>query len=286
MSETIRSDENPAIPQLLRAKTVVEMIVLVVAGFSLYLLPGWTRDVWPWEITPFNTRFLGSIYLASLVSVASLALIARRAPARLVAPMILGFTTIILVVSIAYTDRFEDRFSTIAWWIIFVVTPLGSAYFVWRYHRTTPALANVTPRTLSRFLALEAVATGVYGVLLLVAPTWSTSFWPWPIDDFHGRVYSALFVTLAVGSFLVLRRAAPNELTTLGATQLTLGLTAIAGLVIVDADVQKVDWSAVGTWIWVGGFTLILLAGLGLTASGLAERRLGGRVSRSAEEAS
>jgi hypothetical protein len=56
--------------------------------------------------------------------------------------------------------------------------------------------------------------------------------------------------------------------------------------VIVDADVQKVDWSAVGTWIWIGGFALILLEGFGLTSSGLAERRLGARVSRSAEEGS
>lgn len=284
--ETIRSNDNSAIPWLLRATTVVEMIVLVVAGLSLYLLPGWTRDVWPWEITPFNTRFLGSIYLASLVSVASLTLVARRAPVRLVVPMIVAFTTVILVVSIVYTDRFEDRFSTIAWWIIFIVTPPGSAYFAWHFRKIATPLASETPRSLSRFLFLEGLVTGIYGILLLVAPTWSTAFWPWPIDDFHGRLYSAVFVTLAVGSLLVLRRGAPNELATLGATQLTLGLTAIAGFVIVDADVQKVDWSAVGTWIWIGGFALILLEGFGLTASGLAERRLGARVSRSAAEGS
>ncbi len=171
-------------------------------------------------------------------------------------------------------DRFEDRFSTIAWWIIFVVTPLKSAYFVWRYRHTAPSLATPTPRALSSFLALEALGTGVYGALLLVAPTWSTSFWPWPIDAFHGRLYSALFVTLAVGSFLVLRRAAPNEFATLGATQATLGLTAFAGLVIVDANVQKVDWDAIGTWIWVGGCAVTVLAGLGLSVNGLVARSI------------
>ncbi|MGI8606543.1 MAG: hypothetical protein ACR2L0_05225 [Gaiellaceae bacterium] len=283
MSETIRSEGNPRITLLLRAFTIVETIVLAVAGLSLLFLPGWTHRVWPWELTPFNTRFLGCIYLASLVSVASLVVFAHWAPARLVAPMIFAFTTTVLIVSILYTSRFEDRLSTIGWWIIFIITPLKSAYFLWRYRRMPPALATGTSRVLSGILALEAFATGVYGALLVATPAWSTSFWPWPIDAFHGRLYSAVFLTLAVGSYVVLRRASPNEFATLGATQVTLGLTAIAGLVIMDADVQKVDWAAAGTWVWVAGFAVLALAGIWLIARGLAGRSVGARKTAQAE---
>lgn len=283
MTETIRSEGNPGITLLLRLFTVVEMIVLAVAGFSLLFLPGWAHRVWPWELTPFNTRFLGCIYLASLVSIASLVVIARWAPARLVAPMILAFTTTILVVSIVNTGRFEDRLSTIGWWIIFIITPLMSAYFLWRYRRMPPALASGTSRVLSSILALESLATGIYGALLVAAPAWLTSFWPWSIDAFHGRLYSAVFLTIALGSYLVLRRAAPNELATLGATQVTLGLSAIAGLVIVDADVQKVDWTAAGTWVWIAGFAMLALAGIWLIARGLAGRSIGARKTAEAE---
>jgi len=33
---------------------------------------------------------------------------------------------------------------------------------------------------------------------------------------------------------------------------------------MVDNQVDKVDWSAFGTWLWIGSFAIILLTGIGL----------------------
>ncbi len=254
--------DNPPITTLLRAFTILEAFVLAVVGFSLFVFPDWTHDVWAWELTPFNTRFLAAIYLASFVSVGSLAVIARWAPGRVVTPMILLFTTLVLFVSLTDTGRFEtDRLATAGWWILYIVLPLNSAYFLWKFRGTPPALAQDTPRLLGGFLVLEALVMGVYGLLMLIAPTWSTSFWPWPIDAFHGRLYSAVFLVLALGALLVCRYAARNELGTFAATQITFGVFAIAGLLIVDADLDKVDWSATGTWVWTIGMGAIALMG-------------------------
>jgi len=54
-------DNNPLITPFLRAFTLVETLVLMVAGFGLFFFPEITRAQWPWLIAPFNTRFLGAI---------------------------------------------------------------------------------------------------------------------------------------------------------------------------------------------------------------------------------
>jgi hypothetical protein len=44
-----------------------------------------------------------------------------------------------------------------------------------------------------------------YGVGLLASPATVTGFWPWPIDAFQCRIYSAIFLTLALASALAAR---------------------------------------------------------------------------------
>jgi hypothetical protein len=104
---------------------------------------------------------------------------------------------------------------------------------------------------------------GGYGLGLLLAPALFSAFWPWTIDDFHGQIYSAIFLTGAVAMFILSRAVAPVELLTVGLTQITLGLFAIAGMIIVDASVHKIGWSLPGTWMWLGMFALLVITGLG-----------------------
>ena len=80
-----------------------------------------------------------------------------------------------------------------------------------------------------------------------MAPANFASFWPWKVDNFHGGVYSAVFMALGIGTFLLARGGAPSEFLTLGLSQSVLALFSIAGLIIVDASVHKVNWSGTGT---------------------------------------
>jgi ABC-type nickel/cobalt efflux system permease component RcnA len=50
----------------------------------------------------------------------------------------------------------------------------------------------------------------------------------------------------------------------MGLTQIVGAGIAIVGLVIIDNQVDKIDWSASGTWLWIGSFAIILLTGAGL----------------------
>ena len=49
------------------------------------------------------------------------------------------------------------------------------------------------------------------------------SLLPWPIDDFHGRMYTAAFLTLATGAAVSRARATLAEIRAIGATALAFG---------------------------------------------------------------
>lgn len=256
------------ISRLLWLVTAFESAVLVVAGGGLFFLPEPFGQVWPWELTPFNARFLGAVYLASLLSTLLLVVANRWSPARVVVPMIFLFTIIVLAVSVLNLSRFTGPlFATVLWFLLYVGIPLNAGYHLWLY-RDRPVHDPLPLSSAWRMLLLvQAVVFGVYGLALLLAPAVAGSFWPWPVDDFHGRMYSVAFLTPALGAWLCWRASAALELRTLGVTQLVGGVLSVAGLLIVDLGVQRVDWTAAGTWLWLALFIFLALGGLVLVST-------------------
>jgi hypothetical protein len=180
-------------------------------------------------------------------------------------PLIFIFTVIILFVSLIYMDRFDFQYwGTWLWFFLYIVIPANAAYHIWLYRKLKP----VNPFPLSSLwrsvFLLPTILLGLYGIGLLIAPNSFSSFWPWPIDDFHGRMYSVLYITPATGALLLFSAAASIELLMLGLTQIVGAGATILGFVLIDNRVDKVDWSAFGTWLWIGSFAIILLTGIGL----------------------
>ena len=123
--------------------------------------------------------------------------------------MIFVFTTAILLVMLAYTDRFEwARFATWLFWALYVFLPVNSAVFLWRLRDLPLAGATTRSPAASAGLTLLALAMGGYGLALLAVPEDAAGFWPWPVDDFHGRIYAAAYLTPAAGAARGAPRAA------------------------------------------------------------------------------
>jgi hypothetical protein len=260
--------ESVVVPLPLLVPWLVQGLVIGGAGAVLFFAPDTGHDIWGWELTPFNTRFLGAIYLAALVPFLAFALVRRWTFARLVVPMDLLFMSVVLAVSLAYADRFKwERPVTWAWFLIFVSVPVYTAYLVVRLRTIRPA-APEPPRSNVRLgLRAATIPLAGYGIGLLVAPATVTSFWPWAIDGFHGRVYSAIFVTLALAAVIAARGSSPVDLATLALTLVVLGALQPIGIAVVDAGVDKVDWSAAGTWIWIAMFAAMVVVGIALAVT-------------------
>ena len=243
----------------------------MAAGFALLILPDLAHDQWPWTPAPFNTAFLGAIYTASLVPVVAM-LVGRQAPLRVVLPMVAAFTAIVLVVSLFYLEKFQlNRLSNWIWFPLYVLLPINSAYHVWLYRNLTPSGHGPTSPSWRGYLLGVALAMGAYGLGLLIAPETLTAFWPWAIDAFHGRMYSAVLIAGAVGALTMSRRTTAREFATVGLTHAAFGLLSVVGLLLVDATQKRVGWSLAGTWLWVG---VLVMGGVG----GLLMAGIGGRM--------
>jgi hypothetical protein len=254
-------DDNPRLSPLVRIFALIVLAVLLI-GSLLFLLPDPLLPRWPWQLTPFNTRFLGSVYMAEFVGLGALALWTRWAPARVVLLMALVFTAEVSAVTLVYFDRFDPaRRATWIWFTVYIGSAAVSAYFLWLYHKLAPGNRISLSAPWRSFLLAEALVLGLYAVGLLVLPETFSAFWPWRLDDFHARIYSGIFFTGAAGAAALSAAASPIEMRVYGASQAAFSLCAVLGLVIVDTSVHRVDWSSAGTWLWIGGFTAIFLAG-------------------------
>ncbi len=259
------SQNNPPISLFLRLFTLFELFFLVTAGVGLFFLPDLIRPIWPWDIPPFNAAFIGVIYLASVPAIGMLALVGRWAPARTVLPMLMTFTGIGIISSLLNLNGFQfGRWATWLWFFIYTSLPLNSAVHLWIYRKQSPAQPIATSSVWRVFLWAQGIMMIIYGLGQFVAPVVVSAFWPWKIDAFHGQLYSGAFIATGIGGLLISRQAARSEFLAQALSQIGFGLLAVAGLLLGDSTVHRVDWGTVGTWVWIGGFALMAIAGLAM----------------------
>jgi hypothetical protein len=255
-------EPNPRIPDFLRTVTWVECVVVASAAAMLYLAPHLGgQDYWAWRTPPFNARYVGAIYLGALVPLVILAITARWSPGRIVLWMIFTFTAAIMVVMLAYAGRFEwARFATWVFWALYLFLPVNSAVFLWRLRGLPVPDLVEQGRAARAALTLLAVAFGGYGLALIVIPDDATSFWPWPVDAFHARIYAATYLTPAVGTWVVRRAGSLAEYRTLGLTMVTFGLAAIGVVLLTDSSVSAGGFYAINALAVLIGAALLSAA--------------------------
>jgi hypothetical protein len=253
---------DPAIPRPLFIAFLIVALVLI-AGASLFFVPGFIGPHWPWPLKPFNARFLGAVYCAEMVSVLLTLLLRDASPLRLSVTQASVFTAIVTLASVIQYAQFNfSRLIVWVWFVIYILPLMVFAYCLWRYHYLRLSGGMSLPEPGRLYLLLQGIVLGVYCLALFVLPSLASGFWPWKIDAFHAQIYSAVFLTGAVGAWLLYRSANRLELITAGVTQGTLGGLAVLGLLLVDRNVHTVDWSALGTWVWVGAFAWLTISGL------------------------
>ena len=254
---------NPRIGPLLRGVTWVEVLILAWAGPGLLLWPPIVQPVWPWALTPFNTRFLGALYAAALVAAWLQARSGRWSPSRVVTAMIFAFTAVVTVFSFVHADRFDPRrVETWIWFGLYVGVCLNALAHLLRYRHWTALRDDGRPAVLERAaLLLLTVPGGLYGLALMAAPEAASAFWPWRLDRFHAQLYSVTFLTPAVGAALLWRGSTAADRRALGLTVAGWGWLPILGLVLADQATSRIVWTAGSTALWIGVFVVLGAAG-------------------------
>jgi hypothetical protein len=261
--------ENPKITPFLRTFTLVEALVLIAAGFGLFFFPEITRSIWPWQLAPFNTRFLGAVYLGAMVPVGLMYLSGRWSPTRPVLRAIFTFTFIVLVVSLFHINQFDFKSPAVwGWFALYVSLPISAGYHLWLYRSMPTGHLNPVPRNWRYVLRVTSLLLALYGIGMMVFPNVFSSLFPWKLDVFHSQLYSATFVTGSVMLISVATVSTPTEFITAGLTEAVFSIFAILGLIIVDVAVKKIDWSAPNTLTWLALLALLALLGITMIVAG------------------
>jgi hypothetical protein len=256
---SIVESANPHLGVPVRLFAATTGLVLLTTC-SLFVMPVTDPGPWwPWKITPFNARFLGAVYIAQTIDALLLFSLARWSPSRLILGMGVAFTAFATLTTWMHLDVFElSRPSAPFWFGFQIFTLLYQLILLWRYRRLSVVGSPPSPgwRT---YLIVQAAILAVYGLAMLIIPRTAVGFWPWPVDDFHSRVYGAVFISGGVGAYLLARRAGFWDFVTIGVSHAAFGALTILGTMSVDAVLHRIDWLSVGTWLWVAFFAWLLI---------------------------
>ena len=190
-----------SLPPVLVIIAVISLLLTVTVGGCLVFFPEVIQPRWVWPLKPYNTRFLGAIYLTASVGFTSLLANRRSALARLIVPMFFVFTTNALMVSCLQLQQFNaERRATDIWFWLYLLDCAGSAYYLGYYRRYAFAGLRRLPSLWPAILGVQAGLMGAYGLSLLFFPVTTGSNWLWPLDIFHSQLYSSIFLAGAVGA--------------------------------------------------------------------------------------
>src|SRR6218665_2081332 len=114
--------ENPALHSALRIFSAGVIIVLLV-GAGLFFTPSLVRPRWPWDVAPFNARFLGSFYTAEIAVILFLLRWNRWSPGRLILVMAFVFTLVVTATSLVHHGMFNfARKVTWIWYAVYILS--------------------------------------------------------------------------------------------------------------------------------------------------------------------
>jgi hypothetical protein len=255
--------ENPPLSALVRVLAGV-VFVVVCGGATLLFAPSLGVPRWPWSLPPFNARFLGAIYAAEAVTIIPFLSINRWSPGRVALVAGCIFTVVASIGTLLHVDAFSGGRRTTLWFVAYIGYAVLTALALWVY-RDMPRIAPLTiDPARRRALNWIGAALVTYGTALFAWPSLASAFWPWTVDALHAQIYSAVFLAAGGALLLVARDGARLEFFLVGLFLFALGLLAILGLALADAQTGRTDWSAAGTWFWVAMFAGLSVLGAAL----------------------
>jgi hypothetical protein len=172
-------------------------------AISLIFFPGNTDSLFFWKITPnINAVLFGALYLVA-GSVVLLAVIQGSYElARYLTPMIIPFSTLLLLATLMHLDKFTPGIKLYYWGAVYIVAPLATIFFYWQFERAGASwkIKSSPVKPLARWFAiiLGALLT-LYVLTSFILPDVIVNFWPWLLTPLLAQAFGAWLAALAGG---------------------------------------------------------------------------------------
>lgn len=245
---------NKTLPWYPRVFFIVVVLLVGPVALGMLFNPAKYGPGWFWPLKPFNVRFLGFFYLAEVC--AALVFIWKNycSPGRFVISASMLFTGYATLISALYIHEFNHAtmWKIYGWFIVYGGSFLITSAFFYLY-RTCESRADIVLSTnLRNIIYGYIILMLVHSIGLIVMPEqFSATCWPWPLDQYNGRFYAAIGIIIIYSMYYLLSGAHHLDYLTVGVVMTIFGLGAIAGLIIVDAQVHKINWGGFNTAFWL-----------------------------------
>ena len=252
---------------------LVASALVFLAGVPLFVGTEQTDRYFAWTVLPpITAAFLGASYWASCIFELAAARQHTWARARVAVPAVLIFTTLTMVVTLAYLDRFHlfspeawARLVTWSWLAIYLGVPVMLGFLLvgqLREPGSDPPRIAPIPVGLRWLSAGQACIMLVVGVALLLNPAFASWLWPWKLTALTGRAVGAWLVGFGVGAAHATVEGDFDRIRIGLVTYVSLGALQLLALARYPSALQ---WVRPVSWIYVA----FLLSILGLGAVGL-----------------
>jgi hypothetical protein len=227
-------------------------------GFFGFFLPTHVDWALPWLVPPLHARFLGSMYLSGATFMVLSLFASRWDEVRVVLPMIAIWTGMLFIISLFYLGEFNFAApQPWIWFIAYLVYPLIALWLAWQYRNVdTNPMGAALPTWAHIYLSVQGIVATILGLVLLFAPNFMVSVWPWKITQLLAQLYSAPFLSYGIGSLLLARRQTWNEVRIPVTATLVFAVGVLIASIIHRALFSAADFS---DWLWFISFAIASL---------------------------
>ncbi len=250
---------------LLETRWVAALVIpfLVVAFIILFIFPDKTELLFAWKIQPsMSAMMLGSAYAGGIYFFAGVLRSKQWHQVKVGFLPVITFASLLGIATILHWDKFNhSHISFFAWAGLYFTTPF-IVLFVWlrNRHQGTGNLGDtdtIIPYTARLIMGLFGTVTLIVSLFLFIQPSTMITLWFWKLTPLTARVMGAMF---ALPGLVGLGIAFDKRWS---AATLILQSQGFSILLILIASIlswQDYDWTTWGSWLFVGGLSLMLMS--------------------------
>ena len=240
---------------------LLSSLLLIGVSGALIFQPRLAQQLWPWPLAPFNTGFFGIVYLSAAIPLISYVIRPESHRLKLILPIFTCFTTYFFLFSLIHQDSFLSRRATDIWFFLYGADSFIGLLCLWRCRAALWPSASLELKW-SALYRIQAMILGGYSLANLVLPQILGQFWSWPLDVFHSHLYAGVFLSGAVAMIFLSRSSCRWSRIFFASAQSLLGLGVALSTWLLDAQMQKLDWSSLHPGLWQVIFLVFGAVGL------------------------
>ena len=263
----------------LRVLLGVAAVLVLLAGLQLFCFSLRTKDYFAWTVAnPLTAAFFGANFWGAFVIEALGARERRWAAARIAVWPVFAYTSLMLVVTLAYLNQFHlgpaFAFHTrvVAWgWIaIYVVVPIVMAALLvvqLRVPGQDPPIVRRPPVWLVGLIGAHAVLFLVVALILLADPTHGAKLWPWALTPLTARASGAWLFGFGIAAVVALIDRDLRRVRPAAWGYLTI---AVLQAIALARFSDRMDWSSTSGIVYVVVLASMAVAGVAAVVGGRA----------------